>query len=89
MSDRDRREMRQGAGDAFSNSFELIATPLIFGVIGWYLDRRLDIFPVFTLVLAAIALTYGVWKLYSQYVESMDDLLEQRRSNYGHEPSNG
>lgn len=81
--------MHQGAGDAFSASFELIATPTIFGLIGWYLDRRLDIFPVLTLVLAAVALAYGIWKLYSEYVESMDDLLEQRRSTYGHGPANG
>jgi len=89
MSDRDRREMHQGAGDAFSTSVELIATPLIFGLIGWYLDHRLNTFPVFTLVLAAIALAYGVWKLYREYVDSMDELLEQRRSTYGHEPSHG
>jgi len=81
--------MRQGAGDAFSTSFELIATPLIFGLVGWYLDSRFGVFPILTLVLAAAALTYGVWKLYSQYVESMDVLLEQRRSTYGQEPSNG
>jgi len=89
MSDRDRREMRQGAGDAFSTSFELIATPLIFGLVGWYLDSRFGVFPILTLALAAVALAYGVWKLYSQYVESMDTLLEKRRSTYGQEPSNG
>ncbi len=81
--------MRQGAGDAFSTSFELIATPLIFGLIGWYLDSRIGTFPLFTLAMAGVALAYGVWKLYSQYVESMDELLEQRRSGYGQEASHG
>jgi len=82
MSDRDRRELRQGAGDAFSTSFELIATPLIFGLLGWYLDGRFGLFPVLTLVLALVALSYGVWQLYSKYVASMDDLLDERRSHY-------
>ncbi len=89
MSDRDRRELRQGAGDAFSTSFELIATPLIFGLIGWYLDGRVGLFPVLTLVLALVALSYGVWRLYSDYVASMDRMLEERRSHYGERITNG
>ncbi len=83
MSDRDRREMRRGAGDAFSTSFELIATPLIFGAFGWWVDGRVGIFPVFTLLFALVALAYGVWRLYSEYVASMDEALEQRRTTYG------
>lgn len=89
MSDRDRRELRQGAGDAFSTSFELIATPLIFGLLGWYLDGRFGLFPVLTLVLAVVALSYGVWQLYSKYVASMDDLLDERRTHYSDGVANG
>ncbi len=89
MSDRDRRELRQGAGDAFSTSFELIATPLIFGLLGWYLDGRFGLFPVLTLVLALVALSYGVWQLYSKYVASMDALLDERRSHYSDGVANG
>lgn len=89
MSDRDRREMRRGAGDAFSTSFELMATPLIFGLIGWWVDGRVGSFPVFTLVFALVALTYGVWRLYSEYVMSMDEMLEQRRTTYGSGPVDG
>ena len=89
MSDRDRRELRQGAGDAFSTSFELIATPLIFGLLGWYLDGRFGLFPVLTLALAVVALSYGVWQLYSKYVASMDDLLDERRSHYRDGVANG
>ncbi len=89
MTDREQRELRNGAGDAFSASFELIANPVIFGFLGWYIDRKLDLFPVFTLVLALIALAYGVWKLYTNYVSSMDDLLDERRTRYRNDLANG
>jgi len=89
MSDRDRRELRQGASDAFSTSFELIATPLIFGLLGWYLDGRFGLFPVLTLTLAVVALSYGVWQHYTNYVVSMDDLLDERRTHYSDGIANG
>lgn len=82
MDERERRELRDGAGDAFSAAFEMIVTPALFGLLGWFIDSRLGLFPIVTLVLVAVTLTYEVWKLYSQYNEQMDKALEERRAGY-------
>ncbi|MDG2027119.1 MAG: AtpZ/AtpI family protein [Acidimicrobiales bacterium] len=82
MSEREQRNLREGAGDAFSAAFELIVTPAIFGLLGWVIDRQLDLFPVFTLALTFVVLTYEVWKLYRNYSDSMDIELEARRAAF-------
>jgi hypothetical protein len=85
----EQRELREGAGEAISASFEMIATPALFGFLGWLLDRRLDMFPVLTLVLAGVVLAYQLWRMYEKYSSTMDELLEQRRSRYGRDASGG
>lgn len=82
MTERDGRELREGAGDAFSAAFELIATPALFGFFGWLVDRQLGSSPVFTLVFAFVVLSYEVWKLYVKYTADMDAALEARRATY-------
>ena len=82
MSDRERREIRDGAGEAFSSAFEMIATPSLFGLVGWFIDRQMGLFPLFTLLLAGLVLVYEVLKLYTQYSASMDAELEARRATY-------
>lgn len=83
VDDRERRELRNGAGDAFSAAFEMVVTPALFGLLGWFLDSRIGIFPVLTLVLVGVTLTYEVWKFVRRYGEEMDTALEQRRASYG------
>ncbi len=83
MEERERRQMRDGGGDAFSAAFEMILTPVIFGLLGWLIDSRLGTFPLFTLVLAGLVLAYEVWKLYVRYSLEMDEALEERRAGYG------
>ena len=34
----EKREIKQGSGDAMAAAFELVATPAIFGFLGWLLD---------------------------------------------------
>ncbi len=82
MNNREQREMRQAGGDAFSAAFELIVTPTLFGLLGWFIDSQLGVFPVFTLILAGAVLAYEVWRIYAAYSESMDAELEARRSTY-------
>lgn len=86
MDEREQREMRKGAGDAFAAAFELIATPALFGLLGWFVDSRLGLFPVFTLVLVCIVLAYETQKLCVSYRRSLDEALEQRRATYGQGP---
>ena len=87
MDEREQREMRRGAGDAFAAAFEMIVTPALFGLLGWFIDSRLGLFPVFTLVLAAVVLAYETHKLYANYVLALDEALQQRRAGYGKGPT--
>ena len=87
MSEREQRELRDGAGDAFANAFELIATPAIFGLIGWLIDSQVGTFPIFTLALVFVVLAYEVWKFTTAYNAKMDEALQERRASYGQEHS--
>lgn len=82
MYDTEQREIRKGAGDAFAAAFEMVVTPAIFGLLGWLIDTRIGIFPVFTLTLAACVLAYETYKLCSSYNRSLDDALAKRRASY-------
>jgi len=83
VDERERREMRDGAGDAFSAAFEMVVTPALFGLLGWFIDGRVGTFPIFTLALVAVTLSYEVWKLYRHYNAEMEAALEERRAGYG------
>jgi hypothetical protein len=89
VSERLNNERVETGGDAFSTAFEMIVTPAIFGLLGWLIDSRLDLFPVFTLVLTGLVFVYEVWKVYVQYSADMDAALEARRTTYGQPPSQG
>ena len=52
-STNDKRAMNQGFGDGMSRAFELVATPMVFGAIGYGIDRLVGTTPVLTIVLAA------------------------------------
>jgi len=66
------REMREGSGDAFAAAFELVATPAIFGFLGWLLDGRMGTAPIFTVAFVVIALAYASWRLAHDYGESLE-----------------
>jgi F0F1-type ATP synthase assembly protein I len=64
--------MREGSGDAFAAAFELVATPAIFGFLGWLLDGRMGTAPIFTVAFVVIALAYASWRLAHDYGESLE-----------------
>lgn len=66
-----KRELNAGFGDALARAFELVATPGVFGLLGWLLDRKLGTTPLFALVFFFVVLGYVVWKLWSGYVSDM------------------
>ena len=80
MYQAERREIRQGFGDGLAAAFELAATPAIFGILGWLLDRHLDLFPAFTLGFVLITVAYGSWRLYRDYSDRMDRAAADRRA---------
>ena len=68
----DRRDLYNGFGDTYSRAFEMVVTPLIFGLIGWFLDTRFGTFPVLALVLGILVFIYEIWKLATVYSRRMD-----------------
>lgn len=82
MHQAERREIRQGFGDGFAAAFELVATPAIFGISGWFLDKHLDLvpFPIFTLVLFFVTMAYGVWRLCNNYSDRLVKEAADRRA---------
>lgn len=69
----DRRDLYNGFGDTYSRSFELVVTPAIFGLIGWFIDGRLGTRPVLTLTLGIAVFLYEVWKLSRFYLQQSAD----------------
>jgi len=83
MSDATRLETRAGAGHAPSRAFEMIATPAVFGLGGWFADSRLGVFPLLTLAAVVVVFGYQVWRFYGDYNAAMDEALRRRRASYG------
>ena len=73
MDLRERRELNNGAGEALARAFELVFTPVIFGFLGWLLDRRLGTRPLFMLLFFLLVLGYLVWKQYVAYAAEMHE----------------
>ena len=76
LDDRDLRHRRQtwdGFSDALARGVELVATPLIFGLGGWYLDRRAGTRPLFTLLLFLAAIVGMAARMYYAYAAAMDE----------------
>lgn len=53
---RDKRDLYNGFGNGLARAFEIAVTPAVFGGMGYALDRRLDLVPVFTIVFLLLAL---------------------------------
>ncbi len=59
-----RQETYRGFGDTLAVSVELAVSPVIFGLIGYGLDRWLGIVPLFTIVLVLfciVGLSVRMW----------------------------
>jgi len=63
----ERREMYTGFGDGLARAFELAVTPVVFGALGYGLDRWLGLAPVLTIVLFLFGVagtSYMAWFRY-------------------------
>jgi F0F1-type ATP synthase assembly protein I len=76
-----KRELNAGFGDALARAFELVATPGVFGFLGWLLDRKLGTTPLFAFAFFFVVLGYVFWKLWSGYVTDMQ--RHERRLGFG------
>ncbi|MDH4145713.1 MAG: AtpZ/AtpI family protein [Acidimicrobiia bacterium] len=77
MTDSYRRELNNGFGDALARAFEFAVTPVVFGVLGFLVDRWLGVVPLFTLLFSLTVLAYMFWKMWREYDAAMR-LQEQK-----------
>jgi hypothetical protein len=68
-------ELYRGFGDGFTRAFELAVTPVIFGAMGYGLDRWLGLVPVFTTIfvlLTVVGLLLRTWYGYVYRMEALE-----------------
>ena len=65
--------------DSLSRGMEIAGTTLIFFVLGWFLDRRLETTPLFMILLVVVAVVAQFVKLYYVYNAQMSQLEAERR----------
>ncbi len=80
---RDRHHSQPGGGGhhverGFTAAFELVMTPALLGLIGYFMDRQFGTAPFFTLGLTAFTAVYVIWKLCHGYNTEMDRLEGER-----------
>ena len=68
---RERQATWQGFSDALAMAVELVATPLLFALLGYGLDRWFGTRPVLAIVLGLFGLTGIVLRTYFWYQTSM------------------
>lgn len=71
MDLQERRELNNGFGETLARAFELVLTPVMFGFLGYWLDRRFDTWPLFMLGLALPTFGYVVWRMWTGYDRRM------------------
>jgi F0F1-type ATP synthase assembly protein I len=68
---RERQATWQGFSDALAMAVELVATPTLFGFLGYWLDRWFGTGPVLAIVLGMFGLVGVVLRTYYWYQASM------------------
>lgn len=69
--ERSRGEVSKGFDDGLSKAFELALTPAVLGVGGWWLDGRLGLTPLFTLLLSLLGVVGTSLSLWYRYDAAM------------------
>ena len=67
----DKRALNQGFGDGMSRAFELVVTPLVFGGIGWLIDRVAGTSPFFVVALGLFGVVGTFVRLWYGYDAEM------------------
>lgn len=68
---RARQDLNRGFSDALVRSIDLVFTPLVFGLLGWLLDRVAGTSPVFTIAAFAIGVIGTAVKMKLGYDREM------------------
>lgn len=67
--------------DSLSKGMEIAGTTLVFFMLGWLADSRLDSTPLFMIVFVVVALVAQFVKLYYVYNAEMTQLEAKRRES--------
>ena len=67
----ERRKLYNGFGNAMSSSIEFTLGPVIFGGLGWFLDRRLGLAPVLTVALSLVGVVASFVRTWFRYDAEM------------------
>jgi F0F1-type ATP synthase assembly protein I len=68
---RDRQALYDGFGNALALAVEIVVTPLLFALGGWFLDRAVGTTPLFTVMLGVFAAIGLAIRMYYQYRDAM------------------
>ena len=60
--------------DGFTTAMELALTPLVFGAVGFAVDRAVGLTPLFTIVFSLWAFTVVAWMTWRRYDDKMTRL---------------
>lgn len=86
MRDEERLETYRGFGDTLARAFELVVTPLLFGLAGWALDGWLGLRPLLTIVLVVLAVIGMAARMYYSYDTEMRAHEERLLGPRGRQP---
>lgn len=75
----DKREINRQLGDSHG-SYELVVSPVILGLLGWWIDGRAGTGPWFLIVFAVFGVTGAVTKIYLEYRRRMDVVAAEARA---------
>ena len=67
-----KRESYNGFGNGLAKAFEIALVPLIFGALGYGLDRLFGIVPVLTIIFSVAALVGMFARSYYGYMYAME-----------------
>jgi hypothetical protein len=73
---RTRQDLNRGFSEAFGRGIDLALTPVVFGLIGWLIDRVVGTSPIFTIAVAAIGVAGTAVKMklgYDRDMAAFDD----------------
>lgn len=68
---RDRQDLNRGFSDALGRGIDLALTPVVFGLLGWLVDRAAGTSPVFTITIAALGIVGTAVKIKLGYDRDM------------------
>lgn len=74
---------RHGIGYAFRMAFDMVASVVVAGAIGWFLDHWLGTAPVLLLVLGALGIAAGFMNVARTYRQMADEMYKAAKGQSG------